>query len=111
MVKQAEPGAYRVWLEDEVHQSRHTLPGKVRQRIRKLINGLNSQPRPSTSKQLDTTSLAVPGAVEMRRLRLENWRIIYAVNDTEKWVWVLAIRQRPPYDYEDLTDFVSRLTE
>lgn len=32
----------------------------------------------------------------------ENWRIIYAVNDNEKWVWVLAIRQRPPYDYEDL---------
>jgi mRNA-degrading endonuclease RelE of RelBE toxin-antitoxin system len=111
MVKRARLRAYRLWLEAEVHEGRNDLPGKVRQRIKKLIDGLSAQPRPSISKTLDTEDLAVPAQIEIRRLRLENWRIIYAVNDAEKWVWVLAIRQRPPYDYEDLTELASPLSE
>ena len=47
--------------------------------------------------------------VELRRIRLEQWRIIYAINDDERWVWVLAIRRRRPYDYTDLPDLVQRL--
>ena len=35
--------------------------------------------------------------------------MIYAVNDGEGWVWVLAVRQRPPYDYEDLDELVARV--
>jgi mRNA-degrading endonuclease RelE of RelBE toxin-antitoxin system len=49
--------------------------------------------------------------VEIRRSRLENWRIVYAVNDDEKWVWVLTIQQRPPYDYDDLAKLAARLAE
>jgi mRNA interferase RelE/StbE len=55
------------------------------------------------------TGLAVPVGVEMRRLRMDVWRILYAVSDGEGWVWVLAIHRRPPYDYEDLADIVARL--
>jgi len=102
---------YRLWLEAEVHVSRKYLPGKIRQRIKKLIEHLVEQPRPSMSRILVTEGLVVPTQIEIRRLRLENWRIIYAINDTEKWVWVLAIRQRPPYHYEDLTELASLLSE
>ena len=87
------------------------LPGQVRQRIKKLITDLAVQPRPSISKQLNTEGLSLPEAIEIRRLHLDNWRVLYAINDSENWVWVLAIRQRPPYDYEDLTEFASRLSE
>jgi mRNA-degrading endonuclease RelE of RelBE toxin-antitoxin system len=111
MVKKEGIGAYQLWLEAEVHESRNDLPGKVRQRIKKMMDELAIQPRPSISKPLDTTGLTVPPQIEIRRLRLEHWRIIYAINDTEKWVWVLAIRQRPPYDYEDLTTLTYRLSE
>ena len=111
MVKKTGISAYRLWLEGEVHESRGDLPGKVQQRIKKLMDGLAIKPRPYISKTLDTSGLAVPMQIEIRRLRLENWRIIYAVNDTEKWVWVLAIRQRPPYNYEDLTELASRLSK
>jgi hypothetical protein len=41
----------------------------------------------------------------------ERWRIIYAVSDAERWVWVLGIRHLPPYDYEDLSELVGRLPE
>ena len=36
------------------------------------------------------------------RLRLDRWRIVYAITDEEQTVDILAIRKRPPYDYDDL---------
>jgi mRNA-degrading endonuclease RelE of RelBE toxin-antitoxin system len=87
------------------------LPGKVRQRVRRLITELEDQPRPPESQILETAGLDVPSSVEIRRIRLEKWRIIYAVNDSERWAWVLAIRQRPPYDYEDLPEMISKLNK
>ncbi len=47
--------------------------------------------------------------IELRRIKLEKWRIIYAVNDVEEWVWVWGVRKRPPYDYDDLADFAESL--
>ena len=101
--------SYELLIEPEVHQARKALPGYVRQRVRRAIDVLADQPRPPESQDLDTTGLGVPPGVEVRRLRLAWWRIIYAVHDQEGWVWVLAIHRRPPYDYEDLGELVRRL--
>ena len=56
-----------------------------------------------------SADLDLPSGVELCRLRLGKWRIIYAVNEAEGWIWVLGIRQRPPYDYGDLPEVASRL--
>jgi len=61
---------YDIILEPEVHAFRHTLPGHVRQRIRRLIDDLSANPRPHASRALDTTALDLPPGVEIRRLRL-----------------------------------------
>lgn len=58
---------------------------------------------------LDVTGLDIPPGVELLRLRLKRWRIVYAVNDDESWVWVLGVRRRPPYGYEDLETLVAKL--
>ncbi len=100
---------YRIHIEPTAHKLRKKLPGHVRQRIKRLVDNLVQEPRPHQSQALDTTGLHVPPNIELRRVRLEKWRIIYAVNDMEMWVWVWGIRQRPPYDYDDLTDFVDSL--
>ncbi|HSM56742.1 MAG TPA: hypothetical protein VK879_11365 [Candidatus Sulfomarinibacteraceae bacterium] len=81
---------------------RAALPGNVRQRVKRAINELSVDPRPPHSDGLDVIDLAVPDGMEMRRLRLDTWRVVYAVSDEEGWVWVLAIHRRPPYDYQDL---------
>lgn len=78
------------------------LPGHVRERLRRALQALADDPRPSQSK-----TLTVPGvAVEARRLRLDRWRIVYTVGRAEGaesgTVDVLAVRKRPPYDYGDL---------
>jgi len=85
------------------------LPGKVRQQIRRAIDALATEPRPAHSKPLNLEGLDVPAAVEVHRLQLDRWRIVYAVNEDEKWVWVLAVRQRPPYNYEDLEALLKNL--
>ena len=110
MVKQTGV-QYRVWLEPEVHQLRGSLPGSVRQRIKRAINKISTNPRLVESKELVTEGLTIPTGIEVRRLRMEGWRIIYAVHEADKWVWVLAIHRRPPYNYQDLPELISRIRE
>jgi len=110
MVKKASH-RYRVWLEPEVHAQRTKLPGSVRQRVKRQIDKLAKEPRPSISRLLDASGINLPSEIEIRRIRLENWRILYAVNDNQGWVWILAIHRRPPYGYEDLPELISRLSD
>lgn len=59
---------------------------------------LGDVPRPSRSKALRVTGIEP----ELRRLRIDRWRIVYAVTETDKLIDVLAVRKRPPYDYGDI---------
>jgi hypothetical protein len=40
---------------------------------------------------------------------MDPFRVVYAVDEAEQAVGVYAIRRRPPYDYEDLAEFVEGL--
>lgn len=102
--------SYDLFVESEVHTARDELPGNVRQRVRRAIGALAATPRPPESVSMDTAGLELRSDVELRRIRMERWRIIYAVCDEERWVWVLAVRRRPPYDYDDLPDLIARLS-
>ena len=76
------------------------LPGHIRQRVRRAIIGLRSDPFPSDSKQL---TIKLTGNRESWRLRIERWRIVYVIDFDNEQVFVAAVRQRPPYQYEDWT--------
>jgi mRNA interferase RelE/StbE len=78
----------------------------MRQRLKRAMLGLQENPRPARSKKLDWPV----DSFEPRRLRMGEWRIVYAVNDAERWVQVLAVRKRPPYDYGDLTELLRQLS-
>jgi mRNA-degrading endonuclease RelE of RelBE toxin-antitoxin system len=101
--------AYELYVEPAVHEARKALPGNVRQRVRGRIKALASAPRPRGSRPLKTEGLDLSSAVQIRRIRLERWRIVYAVSDAERWVWVLGIYRRPSYNYGDLADLANRL--
>jgi mRNA-degrading endonuclease RelE of RelBE toxin-antitoxin system len=102
---------YNVFLEPEVHRSRTRLPDDFRQRLRRVIGAFANDPRPAQSVPLDVAGLELGPGVDVRRYRLDPWRLVYAVNDEEKWVWVLALRRRPPYDYVDLIDLLAALKD
>ena len=111
----SKPAAYQVFLEPGVHAQRRDLPGHVRQRLRRAIDDFGSDPRPHNSETLDLSKLEsgeeAPEGIELRRLRLDRWRVVYAVDENWQAVIVLAIRRRPPYDYEDLRELIEGLQE
>ncbi len=96
----------RVWIKDEAKAEARALPGHVKQRVRQAILMLAEDPRPLASREMRT---AANVALEVRRVRLDRWRIVYAVDEEWKEVGVLAVRRRPPYAYDDLDDLLREL--
>ncbi len=110
--KRSRPSRYKVWMRPAVHSARKKLPGHIRQRIKRKIEDLGSEPRPSRSKRLrlpPEVGVNINMDWEVRRIRIANWRIVYAISETWKEIAILAIHQRPPYEYEDLEDILSDL--
>ncbi|MEQ8468686.1 type II toxin-antitoxin system RelE family toxin [Coleofasciculus sp. E1-EBD-02] len=77
----------------------------LKQRIRRVIGELADNSRPPQSKMLNLPDVEA----EVWRLRLDNWRLLYAIAETDKIIDVLAIRKRPPYDYGDLETLLEEL--
>jgi mRNA interferase RelE/StbE len=89
---------YTVYVTPNALKEIKALPGHLRQRVRRAVDGFAENPRPPKSKSLDLAELPF----EVLRSRLDQWRIVYAVTEDDHVVDVLAVRKRPPYDYGDL---------
>ena len=96
---------YTIYVIPNTWKEIKELPGNVRQRVKRAIDRLADDPRPSQSKMLKVPDVEY----ELRRLRLDRWRIVYAITEVEKYVDVLAVRKRPPYDYGDLEALLEEI--
>lgn len=99
----------RVWTEPSARDEIKGLPGHVRQRVRRMVKALADEPRPSYSRSLAPPVGIDLGSLELRRLRIEHWRVVYVIDEEWELVTVLAVRRRPPYDYEDLEELLARV--
>jgi mRNA interferase RelE/StbE len=99
--------SYKLWIDPPALRQAKESPGHMRQRIRRAIDDLRDDPHPQASRVLRTPNVSV----EIRRLKLDRWRIVYGFSETDGWVWVLAIHKRPPYNYDDLPQLLTRLRE
>lgn len=99
---------YRLWIKNEAKTEIRRLPGHMRQRVRRAVQDLGTEPRPHYSR-----AMRAPEGIdlEVRRLRLERWRVIYVVDEEWSEVGVLAVRKRPPYDYSDLLELLEGLED
>ena len=89
---------YTVYIIPRAWREIKNLPGNMRQRVKRAIDALADDPRPSRSESLNVPDFDV----ELRRLRLDKWRIVYVIIETDSIVDVVTVRKRPPYDYGDL---------
>jgi mRNA interferase RelE/StbE len=96
---------YTVYIIPDAWPKIKELPGNIRQRVKRAIDSLADNPRPARSKTLDVADVTP----EVRRLRLDQWRIVYAITEAEKIVDVLTIGKRPPYDYGDLEELLREV--
>lgn len=88
---------YTVYVAPEALREIRVLPGHMRQRVRRTVDALARNPRFPKRKKLDVPELDP----QLFRVRLDRWRIVYAVTEEDRTVDVLAVRRRPPYDYGD----------
>lgn len=97
---------YSIYITPQAWREIKNLPGHIRQRVKRAIDDLENTPRPSNGKQLDVPS-DLP--IELWRIRLDKWRIVYVISESENTIDVLAIRKRPPYDYGDLSELLTEI--
>lgn len=96
---------YSIYILPDALDEIKNLPGHIRSQVRRSISALAATPRPAASK-----ALAFPEAKrELRRIRIDRWRVVYAVSESEAAIDVIAVRKRPPYDYGDLAQLLARL--
>ena len=96
--------SYQVEVTTAARKELRRAPGHLRARILQLLHALEYDFSPPGSRQLDLAQAedALTPGMSFWRARLDTWRVIYVVDTVEKVISILAIRQRPPYQYEDL---------
>lgn len=97
--------AYRIYVPPPVWREIKQLPSNMRLRIKRLVDGLRLESRPYQSKRLDYPD----DVFELRRIRIASWRVVYAIDVEWKMIYILAVRKRPPYDYDDLATLIEQL--
>jgi mRNA interferase RelE/StbE len=95
---------YVVYVTPQAWREIRELPGHVRQRVKRAIDALQDTPYPAGSKKLDTPADL---QIALWRIRLDKWRILYAISEADQTIDVLAVRKRPPYDYGDLSELLE----
>jgi mRNA interferase RelE/StbE len=86
--------SYRIRITETARHEMRRLPGHVRQRIRRRVEDLATDPTPTDARELR----GLPGRY---RLRLLDWRIIYRVDRLAETVLILTVRRKEgPETYE-----------
>ncbi len=96
---------YTVYLTPRAITDIKDLPGNIKQRVKREVSALAENARPSNRKALKTAE----SNPELRRIRLERWRIVYSIIESEQVIDVLTVRKRPPYNYSDLENLLKEL--
>jgi mRNA interferase RelE/StbE len=79
--------AYSVALAPAANRQFRKLPALIRQRLKRHIDSLATDPRPSGT-------LKMHGEPDLYRIRVGDYRIVYYVWDREREVLVVKIRNR-----------------
>ena len=87
---------YRLRLPKSVQQEIEWLPGNIRQRIKRTIAGLAIEPRPANANELEDELAG------FWRIKLENYRIIYSIDDDVILVEIIRVAKRTAKTYVGL---------
>jgi mRNA interferase RelE/StbE len=79
---------YEVVIEVGAVRDLKRLPPAIAYRIDKRITDLAANPRPRGIRKL-------VGYIETWRLRVGDYRILYSIDDTARFVYILAVQPRP----------------
>jgi mRNA interferase RelE/StbE len=78
---------YAVVFARSARKELQNLDPQVARRILKQVEALVANPRPSGVVKLE-------GAVDVWRIRVGEWRVVYRISDRDRLVDVVAVRHR-----------------
>lgn len=90
---------YRLLLHPDVEKQLGKFPRPYAARLVEAMRSLRSEPRPSQAKQL---------ARHVYRLRLGDYRIIYAVLEAEEVIFIGKVARRSEKTYRDAGSLLAR---
>ncbi|MCA9387059.1 type II toxin-antitoxin system RelE/ParE family toxin [Candidatus Dojkabacteria bacterium] len=79
--------SYKIFLKKSAQKSLNKLPIEITKLIESTIDSLSDNPHPTNSKKLS-------GFMNVYRVRVSNYRIIYEVKDTKLEILVIKIAHR-----------------
>ncbi len=88
---------YRIRIHSEAKWDFRRLPGHVRQRFMRLVDGLASNPTPADAKALENRP---PG---FYRIRVDRFRLVYRIVGDVVWILRAGLKGGPEF-YEDLPE-------
>ena len=91
--------AYHLKLHRDVEKQLRRIPQKQRERMVQAMRSLREDPRPSGYLKLDDL---------LYRLRIGQYRIIYAIFEDELIVFVCKATRRTEATYRDLQQLLDR---
>jgi len=81
------PRRYTVIVERQAEKTLRRLPKEVLSRVDRLLMSLAEEPRPAGCKKLR-------GYENLYRLRVGDWRLIYAIEDDQLVVLIIEVAPR-----------------
>jgi mRNA interferase RelE/StbE len=78
---------YRLQIERRAEKDLDRLGGRTLRRMLEGIRDLAHRPRPPGCAKL-------AGASDLWRIRIGDYRVIYAIDDDSRWVHVMYVRHR-----------------
>ena len=101
--------SYHVEVASQARKEIRDLPGNMRQRMIRTLRALKQEPRPVNSRVLDSDKAGIElrSGAELYRIRIASWRVVYLVENELRLISVLAVRKRPPYQYNDLEELIK----
>ena len=78
---------YKLTIGSRAAKELSTLPAAVAQRVDAAILGLSSEPRPHGAKKLK-------GELQLWRVRVGDYRIVYSIDDDQAVVDVIGVPHR-----------------
>ena len=78
---------YEVFLESRAESDLRRLPARTYQRVVQELQGLAQNPRPSGCRK-------IAGSQNDWRIRIEDYRVIFEIDDKTKAVRVMRVRHR-----------------
>jgi mRNA interferase RelE/StbE len=86
--------SYEIHLKTIVERQLDSIKGRTYHSIAKVISALQNSPRPAHTKKLIDTGLW--------RIRVGNYRIIYAIDDQAKSITIVRVAKRNKDTYKGL---------